>query len=79
MLSQGVATLIHLFQPRAVVMCGPGMRAWPHLERGLLDGLRRYAIPGLSRDVAISARPFRAEMMTRGAVLSVLAEIDRTL
>ncbi len=78
-LSQGVATLIHLFQPRAIVFCGPGMRAWPHLERGLSEGLKRYAIPGLARDVAISARPFRAEMMTRGIVLSVLAEIDRTL
>ncbi|WP_284179072.1 ROK family transcriptional regulator [Rhabdaerophilum sp. SD176] len=78
-LSQGVATLIHLFQPRAVVFCGPGMRAWPHLERGLLEGLKRYAIPGLSRDVTISARAFRAEMLTRGIVLSVLAEIDRTL
>ncbi|PPD16065.1 MAG: hypothetical protein CTY25_03580 [Methylobacterium sp.] len=78
-LSQGVATLIHLFQPRAIVFCGPGMRAWPHLERGLSDGLKRYAIPGLARDVSLSARPFRAEMMTRGIVLSVLGEIDRTL
>lgn len=78
-LSQGVATLIHLFQPRAIVFCGPGMRAWAHLERGLADGLKRYAIPGLARDVSLSARPFRAEMMTRGIVLSVLGEIDRTL
>ncbi len=78
-LSQGVATLIHLFQPRAIVFCGPGMRAWAHLERGLSDGLRRYAIPGLARDVSISARPFRAEMMTRGIVLSVLADIDHRL
>ncbi len=78
-LSQGVATLIHLFQPRAIVFCGPGMRAWSHLERGLTEGLRRYAIPGLARDVSISARPFRAEMMTRGIVLSVLAEIDHRL
>jgi predicted NBD/HSP70 family sugar kinase len=79
MLSQGVATLIHLFQPRAIVVCGPGMRAWPHLQRGLSDGLRRYAIPGLARDVAISGRPFQAEMMTHGIVLSVLAEIDHRL
>lgn len=78
-LSQGVATLIHLFQPRTIVFCGPGMRAWPHLERGLSEGLKRYAIPGLARDVSLSARPFRAEMMTRGIVLSVLGEIDRTL
>lgn len=78
-LSQGVATLIHLFQPRAIVFCGPGMRAWPYLERGLSEGLKRYAIPGLARDVTISARPFRADMMTRGIVLSVLAEIDRIL
>lgn len=79
MLAQGVTTLIHLFQPRTIVFCGPGMRAWPHLERGLSDGLKRYAIAGLARDVAISAHPFRAEMMTRGIVLSVLSEIDRTL
>jgi predicted NBD/HSP70 family sugar kinase len=77
MLSQGVATLIHLFQPRAIIFCGPGMRAWPHLQRGLSEGLKRYTIPGLARDVSIGARPFSAEMMTRGIVLSALGEIDR--
>jgi hypothetical protein len=75
-LSQAVATLIHLFQPRAIVFCGPGMQAWPHLEPGLSEGLERYAIPVLARGVGISARPFRAEMMTRGIVL---AEIGRSL
>lgn len=78
-LGQGVATLIHMFQPRAIIFCGPGMRAWPHLERGLEAGLRRFVIPGLARDIAIGSRPFRAEMLTRGIVLSVLGEIDRTL
>jgi predicted NBD/HSP70 family sugar kinase len=78
-LSQGVATLIYLFQPRKIVFCGPGMRAWKHLERGLSEGLTRYAIPGLARNVSISSRPFDAELTTRGAILSALSEVDRAV
>lgn len=79
MLSQGIATLIHLFQPRAIVFCGPGMRAWAHVERGLQDGLRRYAIAGLAREVAIVARPFEPEFLTHGIILSSLGQADRRL
>jgi predicted NBD/HSP70 family sugar kinase len=79
MLAQGVTTLIHLFQPRAIVFCGPGMRAWPHLEPGLRDGLKRYAIPNLVRDVAISAHPFEATFLTQGVILGALGQIDRRL
>jgi predicted NBD/HSP70 family sugar kinase len=79
MLAQGVTTLIHLFRPRAIVFCGPGMRAWPHLERGLSEGLRRYAIPNLAREVAISAHPFETTFLTQGVVLSALGQIDRKL
>jgi predicted NBD/HSP70 family sugar kinase len=79
MLAQGVTSLIHLFQPRAIVFCGPGMRAWAHLERGLRAGLVRYAIPDLARAVAISARPFETEFLTQGVILGALGEIDRRL
>lgn len=79
MLSQGVTTLIHLFQPRAVVFCGPGVRAWHHIERGLSDGLRRHTIPGLAREIAISARPFGPELLTQGVILNALGRIDRML
>lgn len=79
MLAQGVTTLIHLFRPRSIVFCGPGLRAWSHLERGLNDGLRRYAIPNLAREVAISAHPFETAFLTQGVILAALGQIDRKL
>lgn len=79
MLAQGVTTLIHLFQPRTIVFCGPGMRAWPHIERGLGDGLRRYAIANLARNVTISALPFETTFLTQGVILGALGQIDRKL
>ncbi|CAN1560154.1 NagC Transcriptional regulator/sugar kinase [Rhabdaerophilaceae bacterium] len=79
MLAQGVTTIIHLFQPGAIVFCGPGMRAWPHLERGFQDGLRRSVIAKLARDVDISVRPFETTFLTQGVILNALAQADRAL
>jgi predicted NBD/HSP70 family sugar kinase len=79
MLAQGITTLVHLFRPSAIVFCGPGMRAWPYLERGLEDGLRRYAIPNLARDIAITAQPFETTFLTQGVILGALGQVDRKL
>jgi predicted NBD/HSP70 family sugar kinase len=79
MLAQGVTTLIHLFQPRAIVFCGPGMRAWPQIEPALRGGLSGSVITDLARHVAISAHPFETALLTKGVILNALAKIDRGL
>ncbi|MGL5139295.1 MAG: ROK family protein, partial [Beijerinckiaceae bacterium] len=78
-LADGATMLIHLFQPTALVFCGPGARAWYLLEDALRRGVAESAIPRLGGATRIDAIPFRPELLTEGVVLRALDSQDRRL
>jgi predicted NBD/HSP70 family sugar kinase len=78
-LAEGATMLIHLFQPEALVFCGPGARAFPLMEETLRRGVEENAIPRLRRSTRIEAAPFRPELLTEGMVLRALDSLDRRL
>ncbi|MGL4240200.1 MAG: ROK family protein [Beijerinckiaceae bacterium] len=77
-IAQGVSTLINLFQPDNVVLCGPGVRAWDLLEPGIRQGLEANAIQRVAASTRLLARPFRRELMTEGVIHAVLGRFDRS-
>lgn len=79
MLARGVTSLIHLFQPANIVVCGPGVRAWHLLEAGFHAELERGAIAQLRRLTSFSVVEFTPALLTEGVVLRALDHVDRRL
>lgn len=78
-LAEGAAMLIHLFQPNAIVFCGPGVRSWRYMEKALSESTASLAIPGLGRATQIRKQEFRSEQLTEGVILRALDRADRRL
>jgi predicted NBD/HSP70 family sugar kinase len=78
-LAESLTMLIRLFQPDTIVLCGPGMRAWPLIEEALHAALDQRAIPFLARRAGIRALPFRPAFLTEGVIRAALERLDRRL
>ena len=74
-LAMGLASLIHLFNPRKFIIGGGVSRNWAMLEKSVLDELRRQAMPGFLDDLEIVVSQFGDDVGLVGAAALALQEI----
>ncbi|MCH8194594.1 MAG: ROK family protein [Chloroflexi bacterium] len=74
-LALGLASLIHLFNPRKFIIGGGVSRNWAMLEKSVLDELRRQVMPGFLDDLEIVVSQFGDDVGLVGAAALVVQEI----
>jgi predicted NBD/HSP70 family sugar kinase len=74
-LGYGIGNLIALVSPDLVLVTGPGVRAWRHLEPGLRQGLGEAIVETLLSHTAIEPLAWEEDLAFRGVVGQVLDRV----
>ncbi len=74
-LGYGIGNLIALVSPDLVLVTGPGVRAYRHLESGLHHGLNEAVVETLLTHTRIEPLPWEEDLALRGVVGQVLDRV----
>ena len=74
-LGYGIGNLIALVSPDLVLVTGPGVRAYRHLEEGLRAGLAEAVVDTLLSHTRIEPLPWEEDLALRGVVGQVLDRV----
>ena len=74
-LGYGLGNLIALVSPDLVLVTGPGVRAWRHLERGMRQGLDDAVVETLLSHTRIAPLAWEEDLAFRGVVGQVLDRV----
>ncbi len=71
----GIASCVHVFNPRLVILGGGVMRNWPALRDEVVETVRRTVMPGFFDGLEITTTRFGDDVGMVGAVALVLQEL----
>ncbi len=74
-LGYGLANLIALVSPDLILVTGPGVRAYRHLENGMRQGLAEAVVDTLLTHTRIEPLPWEEDLAFRGVVGQVLDRV----
>ena len=74
-LGYGIGNLIALLSPDLVLVTGPGVRGYRHLEAGLRNGLAEAVVETLLTHTRIEPLPWEEDLALRGVVGQVLDRV----
>ena len=75
-LGHGLSNYIALMSPETIVLSGPGIRAYRHLEAGIRSGLKSALVQELIAQTSLEAVEWDEDMTGKGVIALALQKID---
>ncbi len=75
-LGYGVANIIALLSPEKVIISGPGVRAYAHMEQGLKSSLEAALVSELINETSVESAQWNEDMTGLGILALALQTID---
>jgi len=75
-LGYGLSNYIALMSPETIVLSGPGIRAFRHLEAGIRSGLKGALVQELMAETSLEAVDWDEDMTVLGVIALALQKID---